>query len=149
MVIQNADNMIKIKFKKLSDKAVIPSYAKPGDAGMDLTATSIKSKSWFKITYGLGFATEIPEGCYSRVVARSSIHKTFMWLCNSVGVIDSQYRGEWMAVFYKIPFISKPYKVGDRICQMIPERLEKTKVIETKVLSETERGAGGFGSTGV
>jgi dUTP pyrophosphatase len=91
-----------LKFKKLNDTAVIPSYAKPGDAGMDLVATSIISNTTFDVTYGTGIAMEIPKGFVGLVFPRSSIRKTDLALTNSVGVIDSGYRGEIQATFKKI-----------------------------------------------
>ena len=80
---------MKVKIKKLSPNAVIPTYAKEGDAGMDLVATSIISDTPDQITYGLGIALEIPEGFVGLVFPRSSIRKTGLQLSNSVGVIDS------------------------------------------------------------
>ena len=82
---------MKIKIKKLHPSAIIPSYAKAGDAGLDLTITGIKDES-FQVTYGFGIALEIPEGYVGLVFPRSSIKKTELILSNSVGVIDSGYR---------------------------------------------------------
>ena len=85
---------MKVRIKKLNENAVIPTYAKEGDAGMDLVATSVISETYTQITYGLGVALEIPEGFVGLVFPRSSIRKTGLQLSNSVGVIDSGYRGE-------------------------------------------------------
>lgn len=139
---------MKVKFKKLVENSVLPKQANPGDAGMDLTVTSIKSKSLFKITYGFGLASEFDERYYAKMVSRSSVHKTFMLLSNGQGTIDSCYRGEWMAVFYKIPFLSKPYKIGERAVQIIFRKLPKVSITEVQELSETQRGTGGYGSSG-
>lgn len=85
----------KVSIKKLVPSAVIPSYAKYGDAGLDLTATSKEYshelQSW---VYGTGIAVAIPEGYVGLIFPRSSIRKTNLLLSNSVGVIDSGYRGE-------------------------------------------------------
>ena len=81
---------MKVKIKRLSDKAVIPSYAKPGDAGMDLTATSYGVDSLGNHVYGTGLAFEIPEGHVGLLFPRSSVSKTSLTLSNSVGVIDSK-----------------------------------------------------------
>ena len=89
---------MQVKIKKLSPQAVIPTYAKEGDAGIDLVATSIKFDGT-QITYGTGLAMEIPEGFVGLVFPRSSIRKTDLSLSNSVGVIDSGYRGEIQATF--------------------------------------------------
>lgn len=79
--------------KKLDPKAVIPSYAKPGDAGMDLTSTSRTVVSTYEedyIEYGTGLAVEIPEGFVGLVFPRSSVSKKDMYLANAVGVIDAK-----------------------------------------------------------
>lgn len=143
---------MKVKIKKLSPNAVIPTYAKSGDAGMDMVATKIISDTLDSITYGTDIAVEIPEGFVGLVFPRSSIRKTNLQLSNSVGVIDSGYRGEIQATFKKIQGVSNEvlenYKVGDRICQImiIPHPLVEFEEVEE--LSNTERGEGGFGSTG-
>jgi dUTP pyrophosphatase len=92
---------MQVKIKKLSPDSVIPTYAKSGDAGMDLIATSIIGEEVFQITYGMGIALEIPNGFVGLVFPRSSIRKTDLSLTNSVGVIDSGYRGELQATFRK------------------------------------------------
>lgn len=85
---------MKVKIKKLHPDAAIPAYAKPGDAGMDLTAVSMKIDEYGNICYGTGLAFEIPEGYVGLVFPRSSNHKKGVILTNCVGVIDSGYRGE-------------------------------------------------------
>lgn len=86
---------MKVKFKKLHPDAVIPKYGRPGDAGMDLTAISVEyDKDYSKIIYNTGLAIEIPEGYVGLIFPRSSIFKKELSLSNSVGVIDSSYRGE-------------------------------------------------------
>ena len=140
---------IKVKIKKLKENAVIPTYAKVGDAGMDLIATSIISNTTFDITYGLGIALEIPEGFVGLVFPRSSIRKYELTLSNSVGVIDSGYRGELQATFKKTNGLdSLSYKVGDRIAQIMIIPYPQIEFEEVNELSNTERGEGGFGSTG-
>ena len=141
-----------VKIKKLSELAVIPSYAKSGDAGMDLIATSVISETHTQITYGLGVALEIPNGFVGLVFPRSSIRKTRLQLSNSVGVIDSGYRGELQATFNKITTTlenqKNDYKVGDRIAQIIIIPYPSIDFQEVEYLSNTQRGEGGFGSTG-
>ena len=140
-----------VKIKKLNENAVIPKYAKDGDAGMDLVATSIISETNTQITYGIGLALEIPDGFVGLVFPRSSIRKTRLQLSNSVGVIDSGYRGELQATFNKINNNSQSendYKVGDRIAQIMIIPYPKIIFREVEELSNTERGDGGFGSTG-
>ena len=143
---------MKVKIKKLSENAVIPTYAKEGDAGMDVVATSIINETLDSITYGTDIALEIPEGFVGLVFPRSSIRKTHLHLSNSVGVIDSGYRGEIQATFKKIQGISNNaldnYKVGDRIFQLMIIPHPTIQFIEVDELTTTERGEGGFGSTG-
>jgi dUTP pyrophosphatase len=142
---------MKVRIKKLNENAVIPSYAKDGDAGMDLVATSIISNTSTQITYGIGLALEIPNGFVGLVFPRSSVRKTRLMLSNCVGVIDSGYRGELQATFNKINNDSvseNDYKVGDRIAQIMIIPYPPIEFDEVNELSDTERGEGGFGSTG-
>lgn len=145
---------MKVKIKKLHPNAVVPQYAKTGDAGMDLVATSILSNTTFDITYGMGIALEIPEGYVGLIFPRSSIRKTDLALTNCVGVVDSGYRGELQATFKKVygkndvRIGETDYKVGDRIAQIIILPYPQIEFTEVEELSNTERGDGGFGSTG-
>ena len=143
---------MQVKIKKVNSLAQIPSYAKDGDAGMDLIATSIISETDTQITYGLGVALEIPKGFVGLVFPRSSIRKTRLQLSNSVGVIDSGYRGELQATFNKITTTienqKNDYKVGDRVVQIMIIPHPTIEFNEVNELSNTERGEGGFGSTG-
>ena len=139
---------LKIKIKKLHKDAVIPSYSKDGDAGMDLTATEIINETHNIITYGTGLAFEIPKGYVGLVFPRSSIRKYELQLSNSVGVIDSGYRGEVQATFNKTHYKLENYKVGDRVAQIMILPYPKIELVETNELSNSDRGSGGFGSTG-
>ena len=146
--------MMQVKIKKLNPNAIIPAYAKTGDAGMDLVATSILSNTTFDITFGMGIALEIPEGYVGLIFPRSSIRKTDLALTNCVGVVDSGYRGELQATFKKVygkndvRIGETDYKVGDRIAQIIILPYPQIEFTEVEELSNTERGDGGFGSTG-
>lgn len=140
---------MKVKIKKLHPNAVIPSYAKHGDAGMDLTATKKKYDAKGNIVYGTDLAIEIPEGYVGLLFPRSSNSKYDLILSNSVGVIDSGYRGEIMMKFKETTFpYGGEYRVGDRIGQMIIMPYPKIEFEEVEELSVTERGDGGYGSTG-
>ena len=140
---------MKVRIKKLNTDAVIPTYAKEGDAGMDLVATRIISNTTFDVSYGTDLAMEIPNGFVGLVFPRSSIRKYELVLSNSVGVIDSGYRGELQATFKKENGLdSLAYKVGDRIAQIIIIPYPPIEFDEVAELSDTERGDGGFGSTG-
>ena len=141
--------MLQVGIKKLEARAVIPSYAKPGDAGLDLTATSIISNTTYEVTYGTGLAIEIPTDHVGLLFPRSSVRKYDLQLANSVGVIDSGYRGEIQFTFNKTQGLdSMKYKVGDRIGQLVILPYPQIQLVEEQQLSDSERGEGGFGSSG-
>ena len=166
--------MMKVKIKRLHKNAVIPKYANVGDAGMDLTAVSVWGDEYGNVCYGTGLAFEIPEGYVGLVFARSSNCKTNLDLSNAVGVIDSGYRGE-VTLKFRIThnvssyiqflwqrYITKRnplnvrintlgfnrYEVGDRVGQIIILPYPSIEFEEVEELSKTERGKGGYGSTG-
>jgi dUTP pyrophosphatase len=143
---------MEVRIKRLKPNAVIPTYAKEGDAGMDLVATSIISETTTDVTYGTGLAMEIRDGFVGLVFPRSSIRKYDLALTNCVGVIDSGYRGEIQATFKKTNWLkgneSEKYQIGDRIAQIIIIPHPQIEFYEVDELSDTERGDGGFGSTG-
>lgn len=140
---------VKIKLISTDIVTTIPKYAKPGDAGLDLTATSIsiedRGKSGF-IEYGTNLAVEIPEGYVALIFPRSSISNTGLILANSVAVIDSGYRGEIKCRFKWIKDTTM-YEIGERIAQMIIIPYPQIEFNVVNELSTTERGEGGFGST--
>jgi dUTP pyrophosphatase len=139
-----------VNIKKLHPDAVIPSYAKAGDAGMDLTAISMEKDSHGNVVYGTGLAIEIPEGYVGLIFPRSSNSKTDLYLTNHVGVIDSGYRGEIQFKFRANPSLinARIYHLGDRIGQLIIIPYPGIQFVEVDELSDTERGTSGFGSTG-
>ena len=142
---------MKVRVRKLSEHAVTPSYAKPGDAGLDLTAVEILNESNYQITYNIGLAIEIPEGYVGLIFPRSSIRNTNLSMSNAVGVIDSGYRGSIQATFnFHSNIYEKdvPYSIGDRIAQLIILPYPQIELIESEELSTTERNTGGFGSSG-
>jgi dUTP pyrophosphatase len=140
---------MKVCIKKLHEAAIVPKYSKPGDAGLDLTATEIIKEEGFQITYGTGLAVEIPLGYVGLIFPRSSIRNYELALTNCVGVVDSGYRGEIQFTFNKIGGVpSKKYDVGDRIGQLIILPYPQIELEEVSELSSTERGDGGFGSSG-
>jgi len=141
---------MKIHFKKLNPQAQKPNFGKPGDAGADLVAIHLYKFSEGQAVYGTGLAVEIPEGMVGLVFPRSSIRDYDLTMANSVGVIDSGYRGEIIITFNFKPNhrIDRTYKVGDRIAQLIIIPVPLTNYVEVDELSETERGHAGHGSTG-
>jgi len=140
---------LKVKIKKLDKNAVIPQYAKPGDAGLDLTATSKSYDDFDNVCYGTGIAVEIPEGYVGLLFPRSSISKTDLILRNSVGVIDSGYRGEITFKFNnKLLSSCESYNIKERIGQLIIMPYPQIEFEEVEELSVTERNTGGYGSSG-
>ena len=152
---------MRVKFKNLG-KATLPSYSKPGDAGLDITATRIVEDANNIVTYGTDLAVEIPVGYVGLLFPRSSNSKKDLLLSNSVGVVDSGYRGELLFKFKPIN-VPKPfdgpaipvgdlpeniYQVGDRIGQLIIIPYPTITPEWATELSSSDRGAGSFGSTG-
>lgn len=144
---------MEIRFKKLSENAAIPTKAHESDAGFDITATRATSEinecGQFVLVYHTDLAIEIPEGYVGLVFPRSSISKKSLYQCNSVGVIDSGYRGEIMVKYKNTTGDSVPavYNIGDRIAQLIIMPYPDITFVESEELSESDRGDGGFGST--
>lgn len=140
---------MKVRIKKLIDSAVLPSKAHADDAGFDLVATSVEEDRKRNIvTYGTGLAFEIPKGYVGLLFPRSSVYKHQISLSNCVGVIDSGYRGEVTFKFrIEQPHISR-YSVGDRIGQLIIMPYPEIEFEEADELSDTDRGTGGYGSSG-
>jgi dUTP pyrophosphatase len=142
-----------VPFKKLSPNAVTPSYAKDGDAGLDISAiTYTINKEHSFIEYHTGLAFEIPKGYVGLLFPRSSVSKTDLRLANAVGVVDSGYRGE-ITFRYKFEkgtyFASlKRFQEGDRIGQLLILPYPEIQLNEHSELSDSERGEGGYGSTG-
>lgn len=143
-----------IPFIYLHSKAIIPSRATPGSAGWDVTATSMTVDHIANtVTYGIGLATRLAKGTYMDARARSGITKMEWMLANGAGVVDSDYRGEIFFVFRPTnPDIDVrnefPYKIGDRIGQLILCKHQVQEYEEVDTLDETTRGSGKQGSTG-
>lgn len=162
---------MKVRIKKLVSEAVIPTYAHPFDAGLDLTATSKTTDDFGNTVYGTGISIEIPQGYVGLVFPRSSNAKKSLWLTNHVGVIDSGYRGEIKFKFRSscvVPTLwsrikdllrlqggrraniyhGNEYEVGERIGQLIIVKIPQIELVESNKLSSSDRGTGGYGSTG-
>lgn len=138
-----------LNFKKLSSKAVTPTRANIGDAGLDITATSILDSKDNQIIFGTDLAFEIPEGYVGLLFPRSSIRKTGLALANSVGVIDSTYRGEIQVTFNWVNEYKPEYKIGEKVAQLVIVPFVETILNEVEDISNTIRGDKGHGSSGV
>lgn len=169
---------MKVKIKRLHPLAEIPAYATDYSAGMDLTAVSVEFDKWGNKVYHTGLAFEIPEGYAGFIFPRSSNAKKNLWLTNSVGIIDADYRGEVTLKFKSgVRVMNDPvqigrllanepwgekgdaigvtnvwddsdYQIGDKCGQIVIMPFPKIEFEEVNELSETKRGAGGYGSTG-
>jgi dUTP pyrophosphatase len=160
---------LQIPIKKLRKETIIPTPSKYGDAGADARIMSFKKiihengkkelleldentyslKPLERIGCPLGFSTAIPTGYYFKVVPRSGLA---LWdgisIVNSPGTIDSGYRNEWMAIVVNLSNKEVILKKGERICQLILSKMENYEFSEIEELPESDRGLGGFGSTG-
>jgi len=144
-----------VRIMKLHEAAIIPTYAHDTDAGMDMYCTEAFLENGHNHTNRMwvcktGIAMEIPEGYVGLLFPRSSITKTDLFLRNSVGVIDAGYRGE---ITFKFGFYDGhgkgKYEAGQRIGQIIIIPRPYIEFVEVNSLTETERGIGGYGSTGM
>lgn len=178
--LNNMEKVIGLKLKKLYEDVPTPKYATSGSAGLDLTAMSRFYDKDGNVCYGTGIAVEIPEGYVGLLFPRSSITKKDILVKNSVGVIDSDYRGEivlkcspclgygnhynldeckdlrygintdqdhFQTIDYLIPN-HENYEIGDKCCQLVIVPIPKVVIHLVDELSETERGANGYGHTG-
>ena len=144
--------MISLKVKKLTSTAKIPTKAHNTDACFDLYCDNkydIIIQPHCSEVLSTGIQTEIPEGYFAPVFSRSGMgFKQGLRLCNSVGVIDADYRGEWMVKLVndsEIPAVIHP---GNKIAQFTLLPVLDINIEDVEELSDTERGEGGFGSTG-
>jgi len=141
--------MLTVKFKKLSPDAKTPSRANATDAGFDLVATSLRwDAEQTYLEYGTDLAVEIPAGHVGYIFQRSSVSNVQQYLSNAVGVIDSGYRGEIRFRFRDCKAVLKRYAIGDKIGQLIIMPIPQVAFVEVAELSSSDRGEGGFGSSG-
>ena len=143
--------MLKIKFKKKDESSKLPYKGSLNAACYDVYAHSIKLERPDKIVVGLGFSTDIPPGFKGVLVPRSSIAKTNWFLANSMGIIDADYRGEWMMVLKtsnSVMYDALPFAIEERCAQIYFEKVNDVEFEEVDELTDTIRGEGGFGSTG-
>ena len=142
---------MQVYFKKDHVYAKVPQYAVEGDGCMDLFSVSAEVDDFGNIVYDTGISIEIPVGFVGLIFPRSSVSKTGLSLRNSVGVIDSGYRGTIKLKFCELNEVDNPlpkYSPGDRVGQLMIIERPKIELVEKESLSKTTRGEGGFGSTG-
>lgn len=143
---------VKVRIKKLCEKAKIPQYGSLSAAGSDLYAVTdgiVEIKSGETKLIKTGLAIEIPEGYAGLIYARSGLaSKKGLAPANKVGVVDSDYRGEVMVALHNHSSEAQTVEEGERIAQLVITPFLRAEFEESDVLGDTERGAGGFGSTG-
>lgn len=143
---------MKVRIKKLSDKAIIPTFGSAGSAGGDLYSAEenqVIIAPNQTVLIGTGLAVEIPDGYVGLVYARSGLAtKSGLAPANKVGVIDSDYRGEIKVALHNHSNEIRTVSQGERIAQMVISPYLKVEYEEVDDLSDTARGGGGFGSTG-
>lgn len=141
-----------IRVKKLDPKAVLPTYGSVEAAGADLYACleeNVTIDPGRTVFIPTGLALEVPKGCAGLIYARSSMGtKRGLAPANKVGVIDSDYRGQVMVALHNHGSVAQTVAPGERIAQLLITPVFTPGFVETLDLSDTERGAGGFGSTG-
>jgi dUTP pyrophosphatase len=141
--------MVKLSVKKLSEDAKIPSYATEGDAGMDIYANEdIVVEPGKRVLVSTGISASFPKG-YVALVWDKSGHAVKRGIKTMAGVIDAGYRGEWKIALYNTSEENFEIKKHDKIAQVLIQPVKSAEIEEVSELSDTERGEGGFGSTGV
>lgn len=148
--------MMEVNYKKIDDRAIAPMYGSEYAAGLDLSALirngarSQRIPAGATVKIGTGIAMEIPNGYFGAIFARSGMAtKRGLRPANCVGVIDSDYRGEIIVPLHNDTDKCETIRDGDRIAQMVIMPYLGVKLNEVEELDNTERGAGGFGSTGM
>ena len=143
--------MTTVRFKRLVPGAVLPAYAHPGDAGMDLcSAADLEVAPRSRALVPTGLAMELPVGHEGQVRPRSGLAlKRGITVLNTPGTIDEGYRGEIGVILFNTSDEPFAVKKGDRIAQLVIAPVVRAEIEETSETGATQRGEGGFGSTGV
>jgi dUTP pyrophosphatase len=140
--------MLTLKVKRLSSDAKLPAYAHPGDAGLDLCAAEeVTVLPGERARIRTGIALEIPEGYVGLCWDKSGLSMNH-GLKTMAGVIDAGYRGEVVVMVANLSLEPHTFSVGDKVMQVLIQRVERVDVIETDELADTARADAGFGSTG-
>lgn len=142
---------VTLRIKKLDPGIIAPSYAHPGDAGLDISsAEDVLLQPGERATVSTGFAMALPEGYAAFVQPRSGLaSRSGIGIVNTPGLIDCHYRGEVKVILVNLGREPFQVKRGDRIAQMVIQKVESARVVVVDELDETARGEGGFGSTGL
>lgn len=144
--------VISVNIKRLDNNVELPRYAYPGDAGLDLRASkAVDIKPFQRVLIPTGLAIALPDGYAGFVQPRSGMaFKQGLSIVNTPGLIDSQYRGELKIIAINLdPDEAIHIECGERVAQLVIQQVPTVKLIEVDELDDTERGIGGFGSSGV
>lgn len=147
-----SDGNVVVRIRRLSDDVVLPSYAHEGDAGMDLRAMeTVTLQPFERRLVATGLAIAIPDGYAGLVLPRSGLAiKKGLTVANTPGLIDAHYRGELKVIAINVdPNDPVTIEAGDRIAQLVIQRIPEVQLVEVDELDDTDRGEGGFGSSGV
>jgi len=142
---------VKVLITRLDPEVPLPSYAKPGDAGADLTTrVDVVIKPGERVLVPTGISIALPKGYVALVHPRSGLAiKHGISLVNTPGTVDAAYRGELQCILINLdPTNEVAFKKGDRIAQLVIQQVEEAEFIEVETLPGSDRGVGGFGSTG-
>ena len=141
---------IEVAVCRLRPDAVLPSYAHPGDAGLDLSAVeTIRLQPGERAAVPTGLAVAIPEGWVGLVHPRSGLARRHgLTVANAPGTIDAGYRGEVHVLLINLGSEPVEVAVGDRVAQLLVQQVGRARIVEVADLDDTVRGSGGFGSTG-
>ena len=141
---------VEVKFTRLSETAIVPTYQKDGDAGLDLSAdVSYTLRGGETVAIPTGIAIELPEGYEAQIRTRSGLSIKGIVVANSPGTIDAGFRGELCVILRNTNGIAYVAAKGNRIAQLVITRVAKVALKEVSELSETDRGTCGFGSSGI
>lgn len=140
-----------LSFKRIHPDAALPSYAHPGDAGMDLRSVEdVSLPPGGRLLVHTGLVANIPQGYEAQVRPRSGLAlKNGVTVLNTPGTIDAGYRGEIGVILANFGAEYFFVRKGDRIAQMVIAPVTAAEIVETDSIDETDRGDGGFGSTGI
>lgn len=139
---------MQLRIKRLSEHATLPAFAHDTDAGMDLCTTErIELAPGESVAFPTGLAFAIPDGYVGLIWDKSGI-AIKRNVKTKAGVIDAGYRGEVMVGAYNIGTETQVFEAGDKVAQMLIQKVEQPSLVEVEELDETARGEGGFGSTG-
>lgn len=147
----NEGNVI-VRMRRLSDDVVLPTFAHAGDAGMDLRSIeTVTLQPMERRLVATGLAVAIPDGYAGLVLPRSGLAlKKGLTVANTPGLIDAHYRGELKVIAINVdPKNPVTIEAGDRIAQLVIQRIPEVQIVEVDELDDTDRGEGGFGSSGI